>query len=110
MTADTLETRSPSDVGYSAWILHRVSALALVVLLAIHLGVQLFPQYGFTVVAEVGLYRPLLTATLVLVLLHGFLGVRATLLETSIGTGSKRPLVWLVGSAFLVFLALRLIV
>lgn len=108
MSTTTLETRNPDDVGYVAWLLNRLSAVALVLLLAIHLGVQLYPQYGFDAVYEWGIYRSLLDATLALVLLHGFLGVRATLLELSTSDVTKRAVIWTVGLVFLGFFAFRI--
>ena len=109
MSTTTLKTRNPEDVGYAAWITHRVSALALVLLLFLHLGVQLYPQYGFDAVYGWGIYGALLDVTLGLVLLHGFLGVRATLLELSVADGAKRTVVWLVGLVFLGFFAFRIL-
>lgn len=98
-----LQTRSPADVGYLPWVLHRLSALVLVVLLGLHVGVQL---YG---VARPGFYGGLLDLTLGLVLLHGFLGVRATVLETSLSRGLRTALVWAVGLLALALFLLRVL-
>lgn len=98
-----VQTRSPGEVGYVPWVIHRLSALVLVVLLGLHVGVQL---YG---VARPGFYGGLLDLTLGLVLLHGFLGVRATVLETSLARGLKAAFVWAVGLLALALLVLRLL-
>lgn len=82
--SDAVPTRSSADVGYMPWLLHRVSALALVGLLALHVGVQLYPQTGLGILRVRGVYGGLLDLTLGLVLLHGFLGVRSTVRETSL--------------------------
>lgn len=89
-------TRSPSTVGYLPWTLQRLSALALVVLLAIHVGVQVYPQYGFVTVYELGIYQALLDITLGIVLLHAVLGVRATTIESALPERTKAGIVWIV--------------
>ncbi|WP_135303777.1 hypothetical protein [Haloarcula amylovorans] len=99
-------TRSPATVGYAPWIIHRATAVLLVILLAIHVGVQVF---GITVFYEAGVYQPLLDLTLLAVFTHGFLGVRATLLETTWGRTTKRLAVWALGILFLAIVAIRLI-
>lgn len=103
-------TRSPATTGYLPWLLHRLSALALVVLLMIHVGVQLYPEYGFATVLESGIYQPLLDLTLGLVLLHAFLGVRATVIETGLSARTTRIVVWSVGTGLLALLVVRLLV
>lgn len=108
MSVET-ETRSPATVGYLPWLLHRLSALALVVLLAVHVGVQLYPEYGFSAVLGSGLYYPLLDLTLGLVLLHAFLGVRAAVIETGLSGRTTRLLVWGVGIVLLALLVVRLL-
>lgn len=102
--AAALDTRSPADVGYLPWLLHRASAVALVVLLALHVAVQ---AYGFVAPSRWGVYGGLLDLTLGLVLLHGFLGVRATVLESSLPRRVKPALVWLVGVASVGLFAFR---
>lgn len=89
-----IRTRTPADVGYLPWVFNRLSALALVPLLGLHLGVQLYPHYGFAAVYSWGIYGGLLDLTLALVLLHGVLGVRATVLETSAPARAKSAVVW----------------
>ena len=113
MSADTeagagVRTRTPGDVGYLPWVLHRLSALALVALLAVHLGVQLYPQYGFSAVYVWGIYGGLLDATLGLVLLHGVLGVRATILETSAFARAKSLAVGVLAAVALALFVYRL--
>lgn len=98
-------TRSPATVGYLPWLLHRVSALVLVGLLSIHIAVQ---AYGYTAPYQWGIYGGLLDLTLGVVLLHGFLGVRATILETSLSSSTRTALVWLIGMLSLGFLLVRL--
>ncbi|WP_324761171.1 hypothetical protein [Haloarcula montana] len=99
-------TRSPATVGYAPWVIHRATAVSLIVLLAVHLSVQVF---GVTVFYETGLYQPLLDLTLIAVFTHGFLGIRATLLETTWEQTTKRLVVWALGIAFLAIVAVRLI-
>lgn len=105
MSTDTgVRTRTPREIGYLPWVLHRLSALALVVLLAIHLGVQLYSQYGFSIVYSWGIYGGLLDVTFGLVLLHGVLGVRATVIETSASARTKSLAIWgLAAVAFALF-------
>ncbi|MFB6086920.1 MAG: hypothetical protein ABEJ85_00235 [Haloarculaceae archaeon] len=102
-------TRDPADVGYVPWIVHRLSALALVGLLALHIGVQLYPTAGFAAVRTWGVYGALLDATLGLVLLHGFLGVRSTVIESTLSPGLKTNLVRVVGLVALVLFGYRLL-
>ncbi|WIV67026.1 hypothetical protein [Natrialbaceae archaeon AArc-T1-2] len=109
MSTDT-PTRGPATIGYLPWVLHRVSALALVALLAAHVGVQLYPEYGFVVLVEWGIYRPILDLTLGLVLLHAFLGVRSTVIETRLSPRRTSLVVWLFGAAFFLLFAVRLLV
>jgi len=92
--APSATTRSPADIGYLPWLLHRSSALVLVGLVSIHVAVQ---AYGYTAPYRWGIYGALLDLTLGLVLLHGFLGVRATILETSLPSSARAVLVWLRG-------------
>lgn len=99
-----LETRSPKDVGYLPWLLHRASALALIALLALHVAVQ---AYGYAAPYQWGIYGGLLDLTLGLVLLHGFFGVRATILEVSLARRTKSGVIWLVGLAALGLFLLR---
>lgn len=79
MSAD-MPTRGPAQIGYLPWILHRASAVALVPLLILHIGVQVYPQYGFTVVVTTGIYQLLLGVTLILIGVHAFLGIRSALI------------------------------
>lgn len=102
-----LETRSPADVGYLPWLFHRISALLLVVLIGFHIAVQV---YGYVAPYRWGIYGGLLDLTLGLVLLHGFLGVRATLLETSLSHSVKKGLIWIIGVAALGLFLLRILV
>lgn len=97
-------TRSPTDVGYLPWLLHRLSALILTGLLALHVAVQ---AYGYAAPSRWGIYGGLLDLTLGLVLLHGVLGVRATVLETSLSRRARRAFVLLVGIAALGLFLLR---
>lgn len=90
--------RSPADVGYVPWLIQRVSALVLLAVLAIHVAVQV---YEFTAPSEWGIYGGLLDVTLGLVLLHGFLGVRATVLESSLSRTVTTAIVSVVGLAAL---------
>ena len=99
-------TRSPATVGYAPWILHRVTAVLLVLLLTVHVAVQVF---GFTVLYGLGIYQPLLDLTLVTVFTHGFLGLRATLLETTWNRGTKRLVIWALGVTFTVIVLVRII-
>lgn len=101
-----LATRSPADVGYLPWLLHRVSALALVGLLALHVAVQV---YDYAVPFRWAVYGRLLDFTFGLVLLHGFFGVRATVLETSLPGRARRALIWLGGIAALGLFLVRLV-
>lgn len=101
-------TRSPATVGYLPWILQRASALLLVPLLVIHVGVQAYPQYGFDVMYRLGIYQPLLSFTLGIVLLHAVLGVRAAVLETRLPPYAKTAAIWLVGLLGLALLVYRL--
>lgn len=102
--SDERMTRPPATVGYVPWLLNRLSALALAVLLAVHVGVQVYPSYGFLAVLQWGWYGSLLDLTLALVLLHGVLGVRSTVLETSLPTRAKTLAIWCVsGLALLLF-------
>lgn len=89
-----LETRSPADVGYLPWLVQRISALLLVVLIGLHVAVQV---YGYVAPYEWGIYGTLLDLTLGLVFLHGFLGARTTLIESSLSQRLKVVLIWLVG-------------
>jgi succinate dehydrogenase hydrophobic anchor subunit len=101
-------TRSPDDVGYVPWMTHRISALVLVGLLALHLGVQLYPGYGFVALRVWGVYGPMLDLTLGLVLLHGVLGVRSTVLGTALSPGVKTTLVRAVALVAVVLFGYRL--
>lgn len=101
-------TRSPTTVGYLPWILQRMSALLLVPLLVIHVGVQVYPEYGFDVMYQLGVYQPLLSLTLGLVLLHTVLGVRASVLETRLPPYVKTAAIWLAGLLGLLLLVYRL--
>jgi succinate dehydrogenase hydrophobic anchor subunit len=101
--------RSPDDVGYVPWLVHRISALALVGLLALHLGVQLYPTYGFIQLRVWGIYGPMLDLTLGLVLLHGVLGVRSTVLGTEFAPGLKTTLVRAVALVALALFGYRLL-
>lgn len=102
-------TRTPAEVGYLPWVLQRASAIALVGLLVIHLGVQLYPTYGFLVVLRSGWYGTLLDGTLALVLLHGVLGVRSTVLQTSLSSRLKSLVIWGVASLAILLLGYRLL-
>ena len=102
-------TRDPAKIGYLPWVIHRVSAIALVPLLAIHVGVQLYPQYGFELIVRWGIYRPLLDLTLGLVLLHAFLGIRSTLLETRLSEQATTIVTWGVGVGLLLLFGVRLL-
>jgi succinate dehydrogenase hydrophobic anchor subunit len=102
-------SRSPEDVGYVPWMAHRISALVLVGLLALHLGVQLYPTYGFIALRQWGVYGGLLDLTLALVLLHGFLGVRSTVVGTNLSPGVKANLVRAVGLVTVVLFGYRLL-
>ncbi|MFC4248334.1 hypothetical protein ACFOZ7_15580 [Natribaculum luteum] len=108
-TEYTPPTRDPARVGYLSWLLHRLSALALVPLLAIHVGVQVYPQYGFDAIYQYNIYQPLLSLTLGIVLLHAFLGVRATTLETRLSSRLKTVIIWLVGLFVLSLFVYRLV-
>lgn len=111
MSSDTrlgVRTRSPSTVGYLPWLLHRLSALALVPLVGLHLGVQLYPEYGFSAVYSLGIYHSLLDLTLGLVLLHGVLGIRATVIETSATLRTKTTVVRVVSLVALGLFVYRL--
>lgn len=101
-----LETRSPADVGYVPWIVHRISALLLVVLIALHVAVQ---AYGYVAPYRWGIYGALLDVTLGLVLLHGLLGARSTILETSLPGRLRTGLIWTIGLAALGLLLLRVL-
>lgn len=101
-----LETRSPGDVGYAPWLLHRLSALLLVGLVGLHVAVQ---AYGYVAPYRWGVYGGLLDLTLGLVLLHGFLGVRATLLETSLPGRLRTGLIRSVGAVALGLFLLRVL-
>lgn len=109
MTEPASQLRLPSTIGYLPWILHRLTALALIGLLALHVGVQLYPSYGFDIVYTWGIYGGLLDVTLGLVLLHGFLGVRSTVLESCFDAPVKRLLVWAIGVVALAIFLLRLL-
>lgn len=100
-----LETRSPADVGFLPWLVHRVSALLLFPLVALHVAVQAF---GYVAPYQWGVYGLLLDLTLGLVLLHGALGVRATLVETRLSSRATSALIWAVGIIALALLLLRL--
>ena len=109
MSSDThVRTRTPNDVGYLPWVLSRASAVVLVFLLIIHLGVQLYPQYGFSVIYSWGIYGALLDLTLALLLLHGILGMRATILGTSASERVKSTAVWAVSIVALGLFVYRL--
>lgn len=97
MTVDSGALRSPDEVGYLAWGLHRLSAIVLIVLLVLHVGVQVYPQYGFAQVYQWGIYPQLLDFTLGVILLHGVLGYRAFVLETDTSVRLQRALI-LVGA------------
>ena len=86
-----LETRSPADIGYLPWLIQRVSALLLVVLITLHVAVQ---AYGYVTPYRWGIYGALLDLTLGLLLLHGFLGIRATLIESSLHDRLRAALIW----------------
>lgn len=105
--SDGTVTRSPATVGYVPWLLNRLSALALVVLLAVHIGVQVYPSYGFLAVLQWGWYGSLLDLTLALVLLHGVLGARSTVLETSLPPRAKTLAIWGVGGLALLLFVYR---
>ena len=107
MSDASLQTRSPADVGYLAWVLQRASALLLVVLLAVHVAVQV---YGFAAPYRWGVYGGLLDITLALVLLHGLLGARATILETNLSSRVRTGLVWVLGLSGLALLVVRILV
>ena len=99
-------TRSPADVGYIPWLVQRASALLLLAVLAIHVAVQ---AYGYTAPYEWGIYSALLDVTLGLVLLHGFLGVRATVLESSLSRTTTMAVVSVVGLTALGLFVARLV-
>jgi succinate dehydrogenase hydrophobic anchor subunit len=74
---------------------------------SIHVAVQ---AYGYTAPYRWGIYGALLDLTLGLVLLHGFLGARATILETSLPSSARAVLVWLIGILSFGLLFVRLLV
>lgn len=108
MSDNSVPTRTPAESGYLPWTLHRLSALGLLGLLAVHVGVQLYPGTGLSVLRTWGVYGGLLDVTLALVLLHGALGVRATVRETSLGDRWTAVVTYGVGVAFLLVFAYRL--
>lgn len=108
MSVESL-TRGPATIGYLPWIAHRLSALALLPLLAIHVGVQLYPEYGFVTILQWGIYGLLLDLTLGLVLLHAFLGVRSTAIETRLTERTTALVVWGVGIVGLLLFSVRLL-
>lgn len=99
-----VKTRSPADVGYVPWLLQRASAVLLVVLIGVHIAVQV---YGYAAPYQWGVYGGLLDLTLGLVLLHGFLGVRATVLETRLSDIVRRSVIWAVGLAAIALFVAR---
>lgn len=99
-------TRSPATVGYAPWLIHRLTAVLLVGLLAVHIAVQVF---GVTALYGMSIYQPLLDLTLVAVFTHGFLGARATLLETTWNRHLKRVAIWVLGLAFTGIIVVRII-
>ncbi|WP_265110816.1 hypothetical protein [Halosolutus halophilus] len=101
--------RGPETYGYLPWIVHRVSALALVPLLTVHIGVQLYPDYGFATLTEWGIYGPLLDLTLALVLVHAFLGIRGTVIETRLSDRSTKFVVWGTGIGLFLLFVTRLL-
>lgn len=103
-------TRGPSTIGYLPWVFHRLSALALVLLLLVHLSVQLYPTSVFGVVRVWGIYGPLLDLTLGLVLIHGFLGIRSTILESGLSERVTTFLVLVVGIGAILLLIIRLLI
>lgn len=102
-------TRGPTTIGYFPWIASRLSALALIPLLMIHIGVQLYPTHGFIVFLEWGIYRLLLDLTLGFVLLHAFLGVRSTVIETRLSDRATDLVIWVVGIGALLLFVGRLL-
>lgn len=106
--SSTTRSRTPADTGYLPWLVHRISAGLLVVLLALHLGIQLYPAYGFETVYTWGIYGPILDLTLGVVLLHGVLGARATILETSLDIQVRRAIVWIIALLALTLFLYRL--
>jgi hypothetical protein len=81
--------------------------LLLVGLLALHVGVQV---YGYAAPYRWGIYGGILDATLGLVVLHGFLGVRAAVVGTTLSDGVKRTLIWTVGLMAVALFLVRIIV
>lgn len=100
-------TRGPTTIGYLPWVLHRVSAIALLPLLVIHIGVQLYPEFGFVAILRMGIYGLLLDLTLGLVLLHAFLGVRSTVIETRLAERTTSLVVWGLGAGMLLLFSVR---
>ncbi|MEF8800280.1 MAG: hypothetical protein V5A56_04530 [Halolamina sp.] len=104
--ASGVATRSPADVGYLPWLLHRISALLLIVVLAVHIAVQV---YGLTVPERLGIYGGMLDLTLGLVLLHGFLGVRSAILQTDLSNTARTSMIWIIGLAATGLFILRMV-
>lgn len=101
--------RTSADIGYGTWLLHRLSAVLLVGLLAIHVAVQVYPGSVLDQVLVWGIYGRLLDLTLAVVLLHGFIGVYATIRESSLGARWKQLITLTVGVVFLALFAVRIL-
>jgi succinate dehydrogenase hydrophobic anchor subunit len=98
-----VSTRSPADVGYLPWLLQRISALVLIIVLAVHIAVQVYGLERF------GIYSGMLDLTLGLVLLHGFLGVRSTVLHMDLSQTVRTSVIWIVGLAAIGLFVLRIV-
>lgn len=95
-----------SNRDLSWWAL-RLSAIGLIPLLTIHLGLQFVPELGFTVVYTWGVAGLVYDLTLALVFLHGYLGVQASLGDTRLDERTRLILGCLIGVSAMVVLAYR---
>lgn len=101
--------RGPAQIGYIPWIVHRLTAVALVPLLITHIGVQLYPQYGFNIILSMGLYQALLTVTLIVVATHALLGVRSAIIGLGLTSKQTTALISIVAAVVTGILLIRIL-
>lgn len=97
----TLTDRYRGGVGMLAWLLHRVSGLALSGYLLLHLYDLRAAQYGARAFDEVmatfqsPFWKVLDLLLLLAVLFHGLNGIRLLLFDAGMGIRYQRQLFWL---------------